>query len=321
VLLTYQNPVYSQDFADPFVIKTPKGYYAYGTALPGPDGRIFPVLHSTDLVHWQRLGGALEPLEQPRAYSYWAPEVAVRNGRYFLYYSASTSPSDEHHRLRVAVADDPAGPFVDSGHELMPDQGFTIDASPFHDPATGRRYLFFAQDYQADHPYGTGLAVVELADNMVSTVGPVTQVVRAQADWQIYERNRQYKGQTWPQWHCVEGPSVVSHLGKYYCFYSGGAWHGDSYGVGFAVASNPMGPWTDHAAASGPTVLKGIPDQVVGPGHNSTVVAPDNQTLMMVYHAWDGGKTARRMFIDPIRWTPEGPRVEGPNLGERTLPA
>ena len=316
---TYRNPVYPHDYADPFVLKGPDAYYAYGTALPGPDGRPFPVLRSTDLVNWERLGGALEPLKDPPAHSYWAPEAIEKDGRYYLFYSASTSQSDEHHRLRVAIADHPAGPFKDSGRLLLPDAGFSIDASPFKDPKTGKHYLYFATDYEADEPHGTGLAVVELADDLMSAVTPPKPVVRAVADWQIYERNRNYKGRVWTKWNCVEGPSAAYHDGRYYLFYSGGAWHGTQYGVGFAVADHPLGPWQDDFGQHGPYVLKGIPEKVVGPGHNSTVVGPDGRTLYMVYHAWDAGHTARRMCIDPIVWGPEGPKVDGPSTEERTL--
>jgi GH43 family beta-xylosidase len=317
--LTYQNPVYPYDFADPFVLKTKGNYYAYGTAAPGPDGRPFPVLRSTDLVNWERLGGALVPLTDPVGFSYWAPEVAEHGGRYYLFYSASTSPSDEHHRLRVAVASDPAGPFVDSGNLLIPQVGFTIDASPFRDPGSGKWYLFFAMDYEGEEPHGTGLAVVELADDLMSAVTEPRPVIRAQSDWQIYERNRNYKGRVWTKWHCVEGPSVISHGGRYYCLYSGGAWHGDNYGVGFAVADHPLGPWRDDFAVHGAYVLKGIPGKVVGPGHNSVTVGPDGSSLVMIYHAWDAGHTARRLCIDPIIWTKDGPKVDGPSTEPRTL--
>jgi beta-xylosidase len=317
--VTYANPVFPHDFADPFVLRTRDAYYAYGTAAPGPDGRMFPVLHSTDLVNWTPIGGALTPLTEPRGFSYWAPEVAENNGRYFLFYSASTSPSDEHHRLRVAVADHPAGPFTDSGRLLLPDVGFSIDASPFRDPRTGKWYLFFATDYEADEPHGTGLAVVELAGDVMSAVTSPRVVVRAVADWQIYERNRDYKGRVWTKWHCVEGPNAVYHDGRYYCFYSGGAWHGDNYGVGFAVADHPLGPWRDDFAPHGAYVLKGVPGKVIGPGHNSHVLGPDGQTLFMVYHAWDAAKTARRMCIDPIIWTEFGPKVDGPSTERRTV--
>jgi beta-xylosidase len=315
----YQNPVYPGYFADPFVIMTRGGYYAYGTGPAATDGRAFPVLHSSDLVHWRELGGALLPLENPPALNYWAPEVAEADGRYFLFYSASTGLSDEHHRLRVATSQDPAGPFRDTGNLLIPDLGFTIDASPFRDPKTGRWYLYFATDYEEDAPHGTGLAVVELAADLMSAVTKPVPVVRAKADWQIYERNRDYKGRVWPAWHCVEGPSALYHDGKYYCLYSAGAWYGDNYGVGFAVANHPLGPYRDDYAASGPAVLRGIPGKVIGPGHNSTVIGPDGKTLFMVYHAWDAAKTARRMCIDPIYFDEHGPRVDGPSVDPRPL--
>jgi len=316
---TYQNPVYPGYFADPFVLKTRNAYYAYGTGPHGPDNRQFPILKSIDLIHWKPLGAALEPLHNPSAISYWAPEVAEKDGRYYLFYSASTSTSDEHHRLRVALSDTPWGPFEDSGHILIPQLGFTIDACPFRDPQSGRWFLYFATDYEKEHPYGTGLAVIELARDLLSTVGDPKPVIRASAPWQIYEANRNYKGKVWEAWHCVEGPSVVYHEGKYYCLYSAGAWYGDNYGVGYAVADSPTGPWRDDFAAHGPVVLKGIPGKVVGPGHNSTVMGPDDETRFMVYHAWDAGHTARRMCIDPIRWTDDGPRVDGPSTQPRPL--
>jgi arabinan endo-1,5-alpha-L-arabinosidase len=315
----YQNPVYPGYFADPFALKTGETYYAYGTGPVGPDGRQFPVLRSSDLIHWEPLGGALEPLTNPPGVNYWAPEVAEKDGRFYLFYSASTSQSDEHHRLRVAIADDPAGPFRDTGRLLIPQLGFTIDASPYHDPKSGNWYLYFATDYETDEPHGTGLSVVQLNDDLLGAVTEPKPVVRASAPWQIYEKNRNYKGRVWPAWNCVEGPSVLYHEGKYYCLYSGGAWYGENYGVGFAVADHPLGPWHDEFAAQGPSVLKGIPGQVVGPGHNSAVLGPDGKTLFMVYHAWDANHTARRMCIDPIRWTDHGPKVEGPSTDTRLL--
>jgi GH43 family beta-xylosidase len=316
---TYANPVYPHDFADPFVLRVGKTYWAYGTAPPDKDGNQFPVLRSDDLIRWTYVNHALRPITEPPGVNYWAPEVAQKNGKFYLYYSATTSHSDEHHRLRVAVAEAPAGPFIDSGRELMPDEGFSIDASPFIDPRTGKAYLYFATDYTSDEPHGTGLAVVPLADDMTHVTGKPRMVVRATCDWQIYERDRNYKGRTWDKWHCVEGPFVVYHNDKYYCLYSGGAWHSSNYGVGFATANDPLGPWTDDFAQHGPYVLKGVPGQVIGPGHNSVVLGPDDQTLYIVYHAWDAGKTARRLCIDPLIWTHDGPRCDGPSYQPREM--
>jgi beta-xylosidase len=315
--LLYTNPVWPGEFADPFVLKWGGEYYAYGTSSLLQDGRRFPVLHSPDLVHWQPLGNALEPLPHLPDGNYWAPEVAARNGKFYLYFSAGEQGADETHRLHVAVADHPAGPFR-TMNQLLPDEGFSIDAHPFRDPQDGRWYLFFARDF-FDERVGTGLAAVPLADDMIHAAGPAVTILRASADWQIYERNRTIYGQTWEAWHTVEGPFVLWHEGQYFCLYSGGAWHSPEYGVSFGVAETVLGPYRDDWSSHGPSVLRAIPDIVPGPGHNSVVGGPDDQTLVMVYHAWDVAKTARRMCIDPLVWTAEGPRCAGPTTTEQVL--
>ena len=317
--ITYTNPVWSGYFADPFVLKVKGVYWAYGTGPADERGREFPVLRSDDLVNWQHVGHALEAGADARGYNHWAPEVAQGNdGRFYLYYSYAPRDADEHHRLRVAISDHPAGPFKAYDRVLFPDAGFTIDASPFRDPQTGRWYLYFATDYTMDEPHGTGLGVAALDDEMVTVRELPRMALRATCDWQIYERDRNYKGRVWPKWHCVEGPFVVHHGGKYWLLYSGGAWHTENYGVGFAVADNPMGPWTDDFATRGPYVLRATKD-VLGPGHASVTTSLDDRSLVLVYHAWDPARTARRMCIDPLTWTSAGPRCDGPSTSARTL--
>jgi beta-xylosidase len=320
--VTYQNPVWPGYLADPFVLKTGGEYYAYGTGSSiGDDlsnGRMFPVLHSKDLAHWEFVGGALKPLTDFASTAYWAPEVAERDGTFYMYYSAATGKGDEGHRLRVAVADHPAGPFVDAGREIIPDEGFTIDAHPFRDPKDGQWYLYYAKDF-FDERVGTGTAVVPLQDDMMSPADAPRTVLRATSDWHIHARNRHIYGREWDAWHTVEGPFVVERDGLYYCLYSGGAWHSDNYGVSYGIAEHPLGPFRDEWSSEGPTVLRGIPGQVIGPGHNSVVLGPDNKTQFVVYHAWDVAKTARRMCIDPLIWTLDGPRCLGPTTDEQQL--
>jgi beta-xylosidase len=254
--------------ADPFVLKTRGEYYAYGTGSSiGDDlsnGRMFPVLHSKDLAHWEFVGGALKPLTDFASTAYWAPEVAERDGTFYMYYSAATGKGDEGHRLRVAVADHPAGPFVDAGREIIPDEGFTIDAHPFRDPKDGQWYLYYAKDF-FDERVGTGTAVVPLQDDMMSPADAPRTVLRATSDWHIHARNRHIYGREWDAWHTVEGPFVVERDGLYYCLYSGGAWHSDNYGVSYGIAEHPLGPFRDEWSSEGPTVLRGIPGQVSAP--------------------------------------------------------
>ncbi len=83
----FRNPLNAYRYSgDPFVLRWRGRFYLYGTndGPPLPDGRQIPVFRSDDLVHWEPLGGALEPIE-PRL-DHWAPggpglERAVLHGR------------------------------------------------------------------------------------------------------------------------------------------------------------------------------------------------------------------------------------------------
>ncbi len=299
---TYTNPVYPHYFADPFVLEHKGFYYAFGTGAGATDGLAFEVLVSNDLVHWTSKGGALEPLGH-QALDYWAPEVAFFDGAFYMYYSAGTG--DVGHQVRVAKSEHPEGPYRDMGLVLTPNEPFSIDANPFQDD-DGRWYLFYARDFlDGDRP-GTALVVDKMFD-MTRLEGRPQTVLRASQDWQLFQAERQMYGATY-DWHTLEGPFVVKHDGRYYCFYSGGAWQKPNYGVGYAVADHPLGPWTEPVSSE-PLVLKSVPGRVVGPGHNSVVRGPDGHDYL-VYHAWDAAQTARRMCIDRIDWTKDGPRAK-----------
>jgi len=304
---TYTNPVYPLSFADPFVLEHAGRYYAYGTGLPSAGAtRIFEVLVSDDLVSWTSGGGVLEPLDDPERTDYWAPEVAYDGQRFYMYYSAGSA--DKHHQLRVAVADLPTGPFTDQGLILTPQQPFAIDPSPFQDD-DGQWYLYYARDLLEGDRVGTSLVVDRLID-MTTLEGQPRNVLVASQDWQLYQAQRPMYDAVY-DWYTLEGPFVVKRQGRYYLFYSGGAWPQASYGVSYAVADHPLGPWHEPKG-TGPHLLKTLPGQVIGPGHNSVVRAPTGEDVL-VYHAWDVAQTARRMCIDRLLWTPEGPRTDGPS--------
>ncbi|MDQ3880840.1 MAG: family 43 glycosylhydrolase, partial [Chloroflexota bacterium] len=108
--------------------------------------------------------------------------------------------------------------------------------------------------------------------------------------------------------------------GRYWLFYSGGAWRETGYGVSYAVADAPLGPFVEPPEArDGPILLRTVPGHVIGPGHNSVVIGPDGEHWL-VYHAWDAEQTARRMCIDRLKWTSDGPRTEGPTWTAQPAP-
>jgi GH43 family beta-xylosidase len=308
---TYRNPVHPGYFADPFVMRVDEGYVAIGTGGV-VDGRAFEVLTSPDLVSWSSAGGALV-LPDVEGTDYWAPEVAELEGRYHLFYSVGTG--DAGHHLRVAVADDPTGPYVDQGVDLTPDERFAIDPSPFRAP-DGQWYLSFARDVLVGERVGTMLAVARRAPTLDRLVGEPVDVLRPTADWQIYQRDRAMYGSRY-DWHTLEGPFVVHRGGRYWCFYSAGSWLEPSYAVGWAVSDHPLGPWSSPENAE--PLMRTVPDHVIGPGHNSITTTPGGADVV-VYHAWDPGMTARRMCIDPVSWSDEGPRFDGPSWDARELP-
>ncbi len=300
------NPVYPGTFADPFVLRHDGAYHAFGTG-PGQVGRVFPTLRSDDFAQWEANGAALVPPEGFENGDFWAPEVAYRDGTFYLYYSVGVGHAS--HQLRVATSDRPEGPYRDAGHPVLDPAtaSFAIDAHPFQD-GEGRWHLYYARDLiDGDRP-GTSLVVTPLDDPF--RVSPEFHVVaRANHDWQVYERARpmpQY-GDTLFEWHTLEGPFAVRHDGRLYLLYSGGNFQNDSYGVDYLIADDVYGPYEDTNDGTAARVLSTVPGRVIGPGHNSVTKAPDG-TDTVVYHAWDLSMEGRRLCLDRLDWTAEGPR-------------
>jgi len=312
---TYTNPVYAGYFADPFVFQHEGVYYAVGTGAAPNGDREFPTLRSEDLVNWEPLEAALiRPDVDGNAY--WAPEVAFSEGRFYMYYSVGTG--DKNHHLRVAVSNHPQGPYEDTGTPLLDPETapFAIDASPFQDD-DGRWYLFYARDFlDTDRP-GTSLVVAPLIE-MTKAAPEYTVVMRAHHDWQRYQENRPIYGGAY-DWHTLEGPCTLKHDGRYYCIYSGGNWQNDSYGLDFVSADSISGPYTDSNPGDGPRLLRTLPGKVLGPGHNSVVTGPDGSRQFVCYHAWDRSIGARRLCIDKLTWTEDGPRCAGPTWEPQPL--
>ncbi|MFN3649357.1 MAG: glycoside hydrolase family 43 protein [Armatimonadota bacterium] len=312
---TYQNPVYDRNFPDPFVLRFNGRYYAYATDY-APDGRAMQMLTSRDLVHWEPRGGVLDPLKFPDKEDYWAPEVAYSEGRFYLYYALGNGESPDHH-LRVAVAEHPLGPWRDCDVDLTPTEAFAIDGHPFRDPRDGQWYLFYARDWLTPPFSGTGLVVDRLI-TMDRLAGERQEVLRPYADWQVFELERAIKGNL--DWYTVEGPFVLPVGDRYCLLYSGGRWENPNYGVAYAFADHPFGPWVDDANATGPQVLRTDPGRVIGPGHNSVVLGPDLQSQWMVYHGWDHECTARYPRIDRLVWHDGRPACAGPTSTPQPAP-
>jgi arabinan endo-1,5-alpha-L-arabinosidase len=320
---TYTNPVYAGDMPDPTVLRWQGVYYAMGTTGNSrtEDGRIFTLLRSTNLVDWEKLGGALVPPSDNPDYQYWAPEATVADGKFYIYY-AMGGIEPEKFEIRAATSANPQGPYTDTVQVLTDCEHnrFTIDPFPFRDD-DGQWYFFYSRNFtNADaglHP-GTGIVVDRLID-MTRLAGDCHVVVRARYDWTLYQAHRSMPvyGQTF-DWHTIEGACVIKHGGRYYCFYSGANYQTPRYGLDYVVAEHPLGPYTGQGETA--RILHSVPNKVRGPGHNDIAVAPDGHTEYIVYHAWDPDMKVRQMCIDKLIWTAEGPRCLGPTYTPQPAP-
>lgn len=283
----YRNPVFARDFPDPNVLKVGRDYYAYSTetAWEAPN-RLFPILHSRDLVHWRYVGDALTSMPIWGDGDWWAPDVIAHNGTYYMYHVGKSMNSGLH-CIGVATAKRPTGPFKEQGVIGCSDdkgRGY-IDPDPFID-TDGKAYLYIS----VDDPYHS-ISVIPLKKDLLQAAGPRKELFTLSQPWE-----------NGPYFSTVEGPFMVKHGSTYDLFYSGNDWQHD-YAMGYATSSSPMGPFKKYAHNP---ILRGNA-RVTGPGGGSAVQGPHGG-WWLVYHAWTGGPGydnggVRNLRIDPLRWT------------------
>lgn len=270
---TYTNPVFDDNFPDPAILRAPDGwYYVYGTQTKRA-GRIInlQVARSRDLMCWDDLGEGLpeKPVWARQSQKIWAPHVSLHEGRYYLYYSARSDGADSL-SLAVAVAEAPAGPFMDSGRPLLEGSGFTcIDPMAFDDPATGQCLLYWGSGFGP-------IWVRELAaDRLSFTPGSAARAIvqpSGSADKADYHR-------------LIEAAWVHyrADSGWYYLFFSGDNCCGPHahYAVLVARARCATGPFEVLAA---PMLVAN--DHWRAPGHNCVITDAAGDDWL-VYHAID----------------------------------
>lgn len=261
------NPVFQG--ADPDVLIVDGQYWVYPTTT-GVESYIY-AYSSPDLKNWTRHGPVLDLSaaswigdDGADTHWLWAPGVFHRNGKVYIYYSVgpqNPTPS----RIGVAVADSPAGPFVDSGKPLVDGSMSVfeaIDAMVFEDPQTGKVYLYCGGSA------GAKLRVFELNDDLVS----IKEEVKVETPESF-----------------TEASFMHYHDGRYYLSYSSGKWYDDSYKVCYSTAPSPTGPWTYQGA-----VLVSDKNHA-GPGHHCFVQNPLSKQWFVLYHRWNHAVSSGKM--------------------------
>ena len=336
----YTNPVYSgAAVPDPFVLDNSgahSDFWAFGT------GSLFPVLESPDLVHWTTQGTAMTTrpswVVSSGSWHPWAPSViqsdqacpgATSGGCYIMYY-VGLSAQFNLNCVGVATSPTPGGPYVDHGPLASSDSlGSTgtsatgpgmpvgcgdaagvgnIDPSPFTD-SSGQAYLYVSTDRSCSVGscgVQATISVIPLAADRLHASGP--RVALFGGDAGTWESG----GVRTPT---VEGPFMAVHNGTYYLFYSGGSWQA-AYGIGYATAGSPVGPFTKSPANP---ILAQTPT-VAGPGGGDHLVTGPHGGLWLLYAARAPIANApRTLRLDPLAWrpaptagVPDVPVISGP---------
>lgn len=257
------NPVLEGYYADPDILYSEKNkkYYLYPTSdgFDGWSGYYFKTFSSENLKDWKDEGVILD-LKKDVSWAdrnAWAPAIIEKKvkGKYRYYYYFSAAQ-----KIGVAVADEPAGPFKDSGKALIDFRpegvkgGQEIDPDVFTDPKTGKSYLYWGNSY---------MAVAELNDDMVSIKKNTLKVMTPDATFR-------------------EAIYVLYRNGLYYFLWSEDDTRSENYRVRYATALSPTGPL--DIPKDNLILVKDPSQGIYGTGHNSVLQVPGKDEWYMVYH-------------------------------------
>jgi beta-xylosidase len=303
---TYDNPIYPNDFPDPFILPVADGYFAYSTNV---DNVNVPSLHlSPDFADWEFRGDALPQLPEWAAANQsltWAPAVLPRGASYVLYYTARDRAVGRQ-CIGRAVSDHPDNPFTDDSTAPLVCQvelGGSIDPSPFVD-ADGQAYLLWKNDGNCcNRP--VGLWIQLLREDGLALTGEPVELLRRDQLWES---------------PLIEAPDMVRHADRYYLFYSGNWWESAEYAVSYAVCATVTGPCVKPQKK--PLFVYQRP--VLGPGGQELFQDQDGQ-WWMAYHAWTAPNVGypqgeRSLRIEPVTFAEDKPVIPGPTDDPQPLP-
>lgn len=273
---------------DPTVVRRPDGTYLVATT-----GRGIPLKVSSDRTAW-RAAGAAFPNGTPWTSAHttgdlWAPDLTYANGRYWLYYSASTFGSSVS---GIYLATSPSG---DAG--TWTNRGLVISSTASSgwnaiDPdlvidAQGRWRLAFGS-------FWSGLKMID--------IDPATGLRSGSSFVSIAGRPGDDGA--------VEAPDVVPRGGWYYLFASfdrccQGA--SSTYRIMVGRSTSPTGPFVDRSGRAmtdgGGTQLLAGRGSVHGPGHSAVIRDVDGDVIF--YH-WYTDSGTPQLGINLIGWDAQG---------------
>lgn len=251
----------------------------------------------------------------PAAIDWWAPELHRLDGRWWLYWCATTADRDDgSRRLYVSgcVGDDPLTGTWEAPRQLaLPIAGYAIDPTVFS--VDDRRYLAWSAKLPSETGWWQHICLAPLtAPDVVGMPGVV--VCAPELPWERHEQPT------------TEAPAAMVRDGAVHLVYSASAFWSDEYCLGMLTAdagADLLDPrsWRKHPQP----LLVSSPDAgAYGPGHHAFFRSPDGDEDWLVFHArgtpggQGHGPERRAALASPISWLGRLP-VLGP-LSRLRLP-
>lgn len=285
---------------DPAIIKEGDTYYLFSTRAG------IAIRCSKDLISWRLCGDVFAHLPQwavkdvQGLRGLWAPDVSYFNGRYHLYYSASTFGSN---RSSIGlVTNQTLDPTSDSFR--WQDQGKIISSNPSDDwnaidpniviDEGGQPWLSFGSFWG-----GIKLRKIDPATARLSTTDTTLYSLASRP------RNPESPG-------AIEAPAIIRKNGYYYLFVSFDfccRGPNSTYNIRVGRSRRVTGPYMDQ---SGKLMMEGGGTIVVtggsrwrGPGHCALLQDKDGEKL--VYHAYDANaRGIPTLRISSVSWDASG---------------
>lgn len=226
---------------DPFVlpIATEKRYYMYGTIGPETwtnSASGIDYYTSPDLQNWEGPFPAFRPSGGFWAdRNFWAPEVHVYRGRYYLF--ASFKAENVCRGTQILAAESPQGLFLPvSDGPATPDGWECLDGTLFVD-AHSQPWIIFCHEWVQ---VGDGeICALRLSDDLVSAMGPPHLLFRAsEAPWAKEINSKGRKG------YVTDGPWLHRLAnGDLIMLWSSFSAGGYTIGIARSVSGDILGPW------------------------------------------------------------------------------
>jgi arabinan endo-1,5-alpha-L-arabinosidase len=298
--ISYPNPIAlsgNDMIRDPSMIKLANGtYYAFSTSITIP--YIGLEIHSsTDRIHFVDAGPVFKTVPSwTNSYdgntpNLWAPDISYHNGKYWLYYAASTFGS-ETSAIGLATSTTAAPKsWVDQGivYTSIKGDGYNaIDPCLVID-SSGKYWLSLGSGW-------TGIQLIQ--------IDPSTgkQMSSNKTRYHIADRTTS---------KVLEASYIYPHGGYYYLFASIDTCCNASatYHIIVGRATSITGPYTDKGGLAmlqgGGTIILSTHGNIVGPGGESVMTDAGNTVIDYQYHDANN-KGLATLGINLLGWDAHG---------------